>query len=92
MRAIEALVLVLGLAFPLVSASAASAGTLTCVRVVSGSTGRAVCRGTGNWRLAVYCDFPSVSPVYSGTMWGDGTASATCWFGAHAQRAAIEEW
>jgi hypothetical protein len=70
--------------------TSARPAALECSKAVMGSTGYADCTGDETWRLAVYCDFPSVSPVYSGYVNGTGSASATCWFGASAQYAAIE--
>lgn len=68
------------------------AGTLECSTYTSGPNGGAECYGTQTWRLALYCDWPSPSPVYGATQYGDGASYASCWFGSSAQYAAIESW
>ena len=68
-------------------------GSLECSTYVSGPNGVAECNGEDtSWRLALYCDLPSPSPVYGMTQYGDGVSSASCWFGRPAQYAAVESW
>ena len=71
-------------------AKSARPAYLQCSTYISGPNGYADCHGTDRWRLAVYCDWPSVSPVYSNYVYGTGSAGASCWFGRNAQYAAIE--
>ena len=88
----KALTLASVLALPLLFPPSASAW-VNCNTWTDGqATGGASCSGTGHWRVAVYCDWPSVSPVYSQDMSGSGQTAATCWFQKHAQRAAVEQW
>jgi len=55
-----------------------------------GPNGFAACKGNERWRLALYCDFPSPSPVYGNYVNGNGNSAASCWFQANAQYGAIE--
>jgi hypothetical protein len=64
---------------------------VNCSTWTSGTEGGANCSGTGWWRVAVYCDWPSPSPVYSGWKYGAGSNAAGCWFGKNAQVARVEQ-
>jgi hypothetical protein len=63
---------------------------VSCGIITQGPNGFAACKGNERWRLALYCDFPSPSPVYGSYVNGQGTSAASCWFQANAQYGAIE--
>ncbi|HEX6467605.1 MAG TPA: hypothetical protein VF069_00810 [Streptosporangiaceae bacterium] len=54
----------------------------------------ATCTGSGNWRMDIYCDWPSPSPITNPWVYQTGgtqTSRGSCWFGRAVQSVTIEQ-